>query len=540
MRSADIYSWFPCLSCSVATHFESCSEISYFLGPNGGLCDRYCKHTQQTSSDRQPRLNYLKITYIGVPLAVLGGIEAHLSTHADAKYSSNTVLPLLWNASSALRTLWRLKRSIPLATQKLFRFRVDPVSGRVKCAFNGASLTHEALLFSRTQAPQELEQVHGAGLVTDWMALFTLGIPINTARRPYPMQFVVDSTLETELTPLETDWKTFVYLALSMGCSPYDNQFGRVRRVNGSQYSVNKIQLVSSCGGKIDVSFPEGPPLVRLTGPRFRFSLLTALAWEKIMVIQDPNHSNLIHYLPLDDAVGVQDVPYSAQGLTGVVAENRDMIEALLSATERRTTPADKILESSLIWTLYTELIAHQTHIANQEILHTPQEFLQTCLNTFTKLRALSDGALSTLLNTILPSHQNLHVQITDSINTSTIDPNLDLWPFLQNNAHLTALFNSYDPLPTSRTPTTPPIDLTDISTPGSFLAALLLAFSTASRTRQIYNWDDQANKWNLAKKWDEMMLETGEIGFSTQPHPLQEILGNEDGVDPPRIMYFA
>ncbi|OCL12734.1 hypothetical protein AOQ84DRAFT_227156 [Glonium stellatum] len=408
------------------------------------------------------------ITYIGVPLAVLG------------------VFPLIWNMFASLLIWNRLRSSLCKNAKPLFDFRIDPVAGIVATSFYGATLTvsdlNEGLphldLHTQTVACPE-NYLLGA----TWMSLLDLRLPIKSRDRRYAQRFLVDTTMKTDFFGLKLDWASFVYLALALGVSADDPGFCDIKRsLSHDVYPAKRVTLCSVHGEVIGVTFAEGVPVAELLGRELKFSLQRALAWDLVMVTAENQGQSRL-------------VPLMGPGgslLSGNSTEEFSL--GLFNNPQREAAFALKPVEAALIWSLYVEETLHSSNSPPGEILPVAQDVLKVRQDAILELRRLQN--LEQRLESVFPLNWELReklASILGPVPQHTEDMYLDtMWPLLQNNATFQDIRDNFSPSLQYRVRND--ADLNDLSTPMALLARIFLATSVVQKWKQE-DWDTESGQ---------------------------------------------
>ena len=150
-------------------------------------------------------------------------------------------MPLLWNMIKVLIIKSRLSSSLPNKAHEYFSLSMDAVAGTVSVSVGYFGLEFEGLTKSISPAHpcgDHVDYKFPQYLNESWMALFKCGICPRILECAEPQRFLFYSDLRTARVGLQSQWNTFVYLALALGVDPYEKEFLELR--NDTAVLVNK------------------------------------------------------------------------------------------------------------------------------------------------------------------------------------------------------------------------------------------------------------------------------------------------------------
>lgn len=280
----------------------------------------------------------MKITYIGVPLTVLG------------------VLPILWNTIRSLIIRRRLKRAIPSEARKYVSWTIDPVTGVVIAGLQNLQLRWSNL-FRVSLVANPLGHVDPILEGCSWMSLAKAGIELSSART-CSQRLIVDSSLKFDARGCRCDGATFTFLALGLSVDLYHNKLSDALELNDNVWSLNNVS------GLEVMTVDRGPSRtlhVKLCGGLY--SSRQGMAWFGIMVIRDSsgNYVTFQSLLPsVHSQIGTPDSPPDVEKIT-------------LSFNE---TLSNMSLALALRWACYCEPIFYG-ETDRENILPVPQEVLR-------------------------------------------------------------------------------------------------------------------------------------------------------------------
>lgn len=320
------------------------------------------------------------------------------------------------------------------------------------------------------------------------MSLLDLQLPIHNHSLRYPQRFVVDSSFKTQFTGLKCDWPSFVYLALALGVSAYDNGLLQIRRRCDTHFdSIKEVTLYSITDQDlIEVSFTQGTPVGKLKR-KSKFSLRRALAWDLVMAV--PSAQGVMELVPLIPPTSFSENDES---------KSCCVAPGCSSSSQREMRYTKNRLEAALTWVLYVEQTLRLAGAMEPHLLPIPQDVLEIRMNTAVELRTLehlnsrlakifpSDTVLTKRLTEILqPSQESRAFPPPNNQHQRSVDNDfeLDIWPALRDNTTFQALRRNFDPSPHVRT--NADVDLNDTSSDISLLARIIIVTSTARKWKK-------------------------------------------------------
>lgn len=344
------------------------------------------RHCKGILRQKGSSTNKYQITYIGVPLAVLG------------------VLPILWNT---VRSLWirhYLASLIPTKALKNVSLMVDPAAGVVLVVLDNLELRWRDLLrcaSSRKSLPESLtpskvKTINPQLIGCCWMGLYEANVPLVKIRGS-SQRVVVDASLRFESRGVRCNRETVVLLALSLGVDPYRNRLDYIAR---STDDSDVVALTDTEGRSImSVSGASDRSLSVQLYSDLTFSKRRGLAWFCFMVVLEDGY---LRYIPL---VSVKETtPF-------------DFITPPDAKTIRECTQqldqGDMCLKLALTWACYTESVFYE---GKGELLPVPQAVLKAREDALAELQALHSNDLEAHLRMIFPGDMHWVNKITNAL----------------------------------------------------------------------------------------------------------------------------
>lgn len=329
------------------------------------------------------------ITYIGVPLAVLG------------------VLPILWNV---VRSFWirrYLASQIPAKARKNVSLTIDPASGVVIVILDKLELTRQGVLSCgrrpKSLAARKIQQINPGLVGCSWMGLYAADIPTSKMGGS-TQRVVVDASLRFESLGIHCDRQTLLFLALGLGVDPFRKQLR----------GVPEGTLIDTDGKPvITIRTAIGYSIVQLL-PGLSFSERRALAWFYIMVVQD---SSGLSYIPLALSKNPRNVDTAMQpGIISIKRYSEQLEKGGVS------------LELALRWTCYVESVFYDE--GNYELLPVPQTLLKAREDALANLESLGIDGLEAHLQVIFDTDSNMATKVLATLKKAW----LDMVPQIKNN----------------------------------------------------------------------------------------------------------
>ncbi|KAM0800314.1 hypothetical protein BDR22DRAFT_963277 [Usnea florida] len=440
------------------------------------------------------------ITYIGVPLAVLG------------------VMPLLWNMVKSFiiryRLQYRWQYSFPKDARKHYSFIMDPAAGTVTVGVDAPQLEFGNILRSSLWRSNQ-SFPFGRGflynrekdlMIEPWMGFESVGIhPSYTGTRK---RFTVGYDLRVESVNLACSWQVLVILSLALGVDPYRGGLLDLKRKLSTNFG--EISLKSSDRKSIiNVRKLQDRVLAHVVKPSSQYSVCLGMAWDCTMV----------------EACGtdVHVVPLSMPRF------QRLLHDPEFHATHRlhlefHEGPWPTGMARALVWVIYAETYYHEFASLFDRVLPVTQEILKIREDILEELKLVDN--LEASLNEVFLSEDSLvhsilaalghewATQVEDKRKSRpyTEDPPgyVDIWDKLQDNDTFKALKNNYHPVPSLRTRSD--ADLTQPTTPMAVLARVIIAVSS------IQKWPRE--------EWSVEIDENGKASFTVPADPMDELLG--------------
>lgn len=335
------------------------------------------------------------ITYIGVPLAVLG------------------VLPILYNAAQCLLIRYRLLRSLPASARAFFNLHPNPVGGTVVCSFRSPTFEFNDILVKvkRCHAQidiQPLPNVELYGLGASWMRLIH-AIGLEPQRKKQVQRILVDSSLDVEPVTLECDWKSLVSLSLGLGVSPLDPVLHSLGGGTDaiSEQNLHSAALRSETGQRlIGIRWHQGLPCLELTEQCSSWSIHRSLAYTLHMITKREGKWEVLHFVPV------------------TTDTYRTPIAQICDCESITSSPVEfSILQNihcAIAWTLYFEELQHQIPC---ETIPIPQSLLLLQFEVIEELRQMSTETLRTRVSTIFPTDATLVANILSALTSTWSSP---------------------------------------------------------------------------------------------------------------------
>ncbi|CZR66987.1 uncharacterized protein PAC_16886 [Phialocephala subalpina] len=321
------------------------------------------------------------ITYIGVPLAVLG------------------VLPILWNV---IRSFWirhYLVSLIPTKARKNVSLTLDPASGVVIVGLDKLELTSQGVLSygrrPKTLAARKVQQISTGLVGCSWMGLYATGIPTSKIGGG-TQRVIVDASLRFESLGVHCDKQTLLFLALGLGVDPFRNQLRGISQ--GTLIDVEEKPVIT-------IRTAAGDSTVELL-PGLSFSERRALAWFYVMVVQD---SRGLSYIPL--ALSKNSRSVNTAMLPGIIS-----IKENLEQLEKNGVS----LELALRWTCYVESVFYDE--GNYELLPVPQTLLGAREDALTNLQSLNIDHLGAHLQVIFDTDSNMATKVLATLKKTWLE----------------------------------------------------------------------------------------------------------------------